>query len=124
MCLSDLTCVEDHEVVGGTSLQNASVHVDVVAHSHRAVPEGAQGHAADGGPVPGQSHCGQITAGSVPRLPDHRPLPATSLEVLTDVKAVDSRQTLTGTGAGRPPEEEELPSHNASRVCQKKKKNV
>lgn len=54
-----LTCVEDHEIIGGSSLQQASVHMDVVSHSHRAVSECSEGHAADCTAVPGQRHCWQ-----------------------------------------------------------------
>lgn len=54
-----LTCAEDHEIIGGSSLQQASVHMDVVSHSHRAVSECSEGHAADCTAVPGQRHCWQ-----------------------------------------------------------------
>ena len=41
------TCVEDHEIIGWIPSLNSAVHVDVVSHGNRAVPEGSEGHAPD-----------------------------------------------------------------------------
>lgn len=135
-----LTCVEDHEIIGGSSLQQASVHMDVVSHSHRAVSECSEGHATDCTAVPGERHCWQskesMSAGQGWRLEScterkeernkacgRCPYPFSSsfFYILTYVKAVDSWETLSGIRAGWSSKEVQLPSHNTSQVCKKKK---
>lgn len=50
------TCVEHHEIIGGISLQEASVHVDVISHDSGAVSEGCEGHTPDSQALPDQGH--------------------------------------------------------------------
>lgn len=41
------TCIEDHEIAGWISCQNASVHVDVVSYSSCTVSQASEGHTPD-----------------------------------------------------------------------------
>lgn len=53
------TCVEDHEIIGGTPFQKASIYINVVPHDSGAVSEGSEGHTPDSQALPDQRHCRQ-----------------------------------------------------------------
>lgn len=53
------TCVEDHEIIGGTPFQKASIHINIVPHNGGAVSAGSEGHTPDSQALPDQRYCWQ-----------------------------------------------------------------
>lgn len=107
------TCVEDQEIIRRIPSQNASIHIDIVSHDDGAVSEALKGHAPNCDAIPGQRHCYRMESHNLSTYQAGLS-PRPSFDLLTYIKAVDSRETLGGVGAGRSSQQIQLPSDYAS----------
>lgn len=133
LCISIFpTCVEDHEVISWTPSQKASVHIDVVSHSNRAVSDGSEGHAPDCQAIPSQSHCSKkgniITAvfgfSGAKKSKSTNKAEGVFLHllchILTYIKAIDSRETVGSDRAGHTTKQIQLAFHNTEEETRQK----